>query len=251
MATSPTAPDKDTGLPVASQLDVPRPLIVEVMGPAAAGKTSVVRALSASDPRITPGIPVPRWRWFPHLIGRLVPLIPVWMTRYPGDRWFTWNEMKSVAFLNAWLGSIDRSGHGPRITVLDHGPVYRLARLREFGPTIARSERFERWRRALLDTWLNLIDLVVVLDAPDEVLLRRVDARGHWWLSADRTQEEKRDFYTRYREAFEEALATPVEDPPRVLRVRSDEADPERIADRILATLESPLLTSVGKEPDR
>jgi hypothetical protein len=214
-----------------------RAVLIEVMGPAASGKTSLVRELRARDPSVVAGLGVPRSRWFPALLRRLAPIFALWLVRYRRDRWFTWNEMKSIAFVDAWLSVVERDSGVRTPTLLDHGPIYRLARIREFGPAVARSDRFERWRIDRLRRWLSVLDLVVSLDAPDEALLDRVDERGHWWLSEDRPIEEKRAFYARYRRAFEDALATPVRRPPSVVRIRSDEAPPEEIAERVLSGL--------------
>jgi hypothetical protein len=216
-----------------------RALVVEVMGPAAAGKTSLVRTLRAHDDRIRAGFQVPRFRWFPIVMGKVAILFPSWLLHYRRDRWFTWNEMKSMAFLDAWLRVARRRTSAEAVaTVLDHGPVYRLARLREFGPAITQSDRFQRWWRGSLDGWLSALDIVVSLDAPDEVLLRRVEARGHWYLSADRPEEEKEEFLTRFRRAFAETLQTGTAEMPRFLHVRSDQRSLEEIADEVSAALE-------------
>ncbi len=208
------------------------------MGPATAGKSSLVRALRASDRGVRADLGVPRWRWFPRLVLRLTPLASAWLVRYRKDRWFTWNEMKSVAFLDSWLRAV-RGGRWAfeGTTILDHGPVYRLARLREFGPSVTRSPRFQRWWRSTLEGWLQALDLIVALDAPDGVLLQRADTRGHWYLSGDLAAEEKRTFLARYRRAFSEVLGGQVGSPPTILRVRSDLQTPEEIADQVRAAI--------------
>jgi hypothetical protein len=226
-----------------------RPALIEIMGPAGAGKTSLVRALRDAEPGLRAGLGVPRRRWFPALLRRLTPIFVLWLVRYRRDRWFTWNEMKSIAFLDAWLSVVERPGaiRGP--TVFDHGPVYRLARIREFGPMVARSDRFERWRVAALRRWLDALDVVVSLDAPDDVLLARVDRRGHWWLNADRPLADKHAFYARYRQAFETVLETAVPRSPHVLAIRSDEATPEEIARRVLSAIESDVHARTQEAP--
>lgn len=215
-----------------------RALVVEIMGPAAAGKTSLVRTLRAHDDRIRAGFQVPRFRWFPSVMGKIAILFPSWLLHYRRDRWFTWNEMKSMAFLDAWLRvARGRASTVTVATVLDHGPVYRLARLREFGPAVTESERFQRWWRGSLEGWLSALDIVVSLDAPDAVLLRRVDERGHWYLSADRSEEEKEEFLTRFRKAFAETLAAGTVELPTFLHVRSDQHTLDEIADEVSAAL--------------
>jgi hypothetical protein len=226
-----------------------RPLLVEIMGPAAVGKTSLVRTLRSKDDRIRAGLDVSRTRWFPSLVGKVASLLPVWVLGYRRDRWFTWNELKSIAFLDAWYRASQRqTSPDALVTVIDHGPIYRLARLREFGPAVARSEPFQRWWRASLDAWLNALDIVVWLDAPDAVLLRRVEERGHWFLSDDRPSEDKREFLARYRRAFAETFEMGAGDESRIIRLRSDKYSPTEMADEVLTALGSAVAWSPRSE---
>jgi thymidylate kinase len=121
-----------------------------------------------------------------------------------------------------------------------------LAKLREFGPALTDSEPFDRWWRASLTRWLEGLDLVVMLEAPDEVLLQRVDQRGHWFLSGNHPQEEKIEFLTRYRRAFAEILGG---DSPIVLRFRTDETPVGTIATEVLSVIGS--MRSTGDLPER
>jgi energy-coupling factor transporter ATP-binding protein EcfA2 len=214
-------------------------LLVEVMGPAGAGKTSLVRALRVLDPDVRAGLGVGRAAWVPILVARVARLLPLWLLRSPRGRWFTWNELKSMSFLDAWLRAARRRPPGGAV-VLDHGPVYRLARLRAFGPPLVRTPSFARWWRRCLEGWWGALDLIVHLDAPDEVLLERVGARGHWYLSGDGAVEEKVGFLHRYRRAFDETMSDAGRGGPTVLRIRSDRAAPEAIAAQVLRELRGP-----------
>ena len=130
-----------------------RALVVEVMG-AGPGRQDVARPIRCA-PVMTGSGPASTCRgsggspsWWP----RSPACSPAWLLHYRRDRWFTWNEMKSMAFLDAWLRAARRQRPTAAVTtVLDHGPVYRLARLREFGPAVTGSERFQRWWRASLE----------------------------------------------------------------------------------------------------
>ncbi len=210
-----------------------RSLLIEVMGPAGAGKTSLARALTELDPSVRVGLGVGRLRWFPFLVARAARSLPTWRLRYRGDRWFTWNELKSLAFLDAWLRAA-RTRRGRGVVVLDHGPLYRLARIRAFGPPLVGSRGFDRWWRQNLRGWLDALDLVVLLDAPDGVLLERVGRRGHWYLSATPSEAERRAFLRRYREAFERVLEGVGARGPRVVRLRSDLASVSELAAAVL-----------------
>ncbi len=202
--------------------------VVEILGPAGAGKTTLARLLSEEYPCVRVGLGVRKPLSFLRLVVGSGPLLPLWLRRYRADRWFTWRELRSIAFVESWLRAVGRTAPGT-LTVLDHGPVFRLARFLASGPSIVESERFRRWWHRYLDGWLEALDLLVLLDAPDSVLLERVSQRGHWFLAGDRPEGEKRRFLAVYRECFERTLASATVT-PRILRLRSDRATPSDLA---------------------
>lgn len=226
------------GRPRTTRTSGARPLIVEIMGPAAAGKTTLIRLLCRDGDRIRSGIDVASIRSAGVFTAKAASFFPVWLLRRPRGRWFTWREVKSLAFLDLWSREVERGRpSGVSATLLDHGPLYRLASLREFGPEMAHTERFERWWVAALDRWKGTVDLVVWLDAPDELLLERAERRGHWYLSADGSIEEKHEFLGRYRGALTAMLQGFAEDGPTVLRFGTERTPAPEIADRVLEAL--------------
>lgn len=227
------------------------PLLIELMGPAAAGKTTLLRALCSQDERIRGGLDLAKAEYVRPLLRRLGVFLPVWALHYRRDRWLDRREMRSIARLETWSHALQTATTPPEsVAVFDHGPLYRLARLREFGPALTKSEPFERWWRGSLSWWLDSLDLVVMLEAPDAVLLHRVDERGHWFLDGDHPQGEKHEFLARYRRAFAEILER-TGDTPAVLRFRSDETSVDTIASEVLSVIASMRSTSEPRERSR
>lgn len=216
---------------------VRRPLLVEVMGPAASGKTTLTRSLCTRHEGIRAGMGIGKLGHVGPSSRMLGGLLPTWAKHHRDDRWLDRREMRSIARLETWSRTLDR-GRAPDAyaIVFDHGPLYRLARLREFGPSLTRSESFRAWWLEAHRTWLESLDVVVWLDAPDEVLLDRIDRRGHWYLSAERDAGARRDFLARYRRALEGVL-DPDSPSPAILRFRSDRQPIEEIADATLTAL--------------
>ncbi len=77
-------------------------VVVEVVGPAAAGKTTLIRALCASDPGMRSSIPVSRTRSAAVMAAKAASYVPVWLGGRPRGRWFTWRELKSLTFVDEW-----------------------------------------------------------------------------------------------------------------------------------------------------
>ena len=121
-------------------------------------------------------------------------------------------------------------------TIFDHGPVFRLARLKEFGPEITRSATFERWWVGCRERWMDVLDLIIWVDA----LTRsssRVAGRAHGYLDTAPSGEDKHEFLARYRRAFTEILEQGSSNRPNVLRFRSDRRSVVEIADEVLAAI--------------
>jgi hypothetical protein len=215
----------------------PRPLVVEMIGPAGGGKTTLIRALCASEEGSGIGIEIPYARAALAMFSKVASIGPTWLFHRPRDRWFSWREMKSLTFVDEWSRQLARGCASGSVVFLDHGALHRLASLREFGPSITRTERFERWWDASLRRWYATLDLVVWLDAPDDVLLARVDLRGHWYLSTRRPEPDKLVFLDRYRRALADLVDGAERDGVAVLRLSTDGAAVEDLAVRVREAL--------------
>ena len=223
-------------------------LLIELMGPAGAGKTTLLRALCSQDEGIRAGLRLGKVEYVLPLLRKLSVFLPIWAFHHPRDRWLDRREMRSIARLETWSQALEKpTTMEESVAVFDHGPLYRLARLREFGPELTHSEPFERWWRGSLNWWLDALDIVVMLEAPDPVLLKRIDHRGHWFLSGDYPRVEKDEFLGRYRRAFAEVLEG-ANASTTVLRFRTDDTPVETIVAEVCAVIASMRSTSDPRE---
>lgn len=220
-------------------------LAVELLGPAGAGKTTLLGALRERDPRIVAGVRVPAIAYVRPLLRDVAPLALPYLGRHRGERWLSRLEMRSMIYLAAWGAASARRGSersGARVTLFDHGPVFRLAMLREFGPPLVREPAFERWWERSLDEWAGRLDLLVWLDAPDDVLRQRIDARPRGHAVKGRPADEAQGFLDRYRRAFELVVERMSRSRgPVTLRFDAQRESAQRIADSVLAALDAKL----------
>jgi len=180
-------------------------LVAELIGPSGSGKSSLLQTLCGRDARIA-ALPCP---------GRLEQLpqhlrnAPVWLPALlrSGEQPFTWPQARAMSYLGTWLASVRRLADEERVVLMDQGPVFRLAFLREFGaPALTRRPAFWRWWEAACARWAARIDLVLWLDAPDALLIERVRRRGAPHPIQGLSDAEARAFLGRYRRGFEEVV---------------------------------------------
>lgn len=217
------------------------PLVVELMGPAGAGKTTLLRALSRRYKKIQPDIRLSKIRSLPFFISNAFSLLPTYLRQYRHSRWFNRRETRSMVYLKAWLHVIgQQASNNDKVTILDHGPIYRLAVLREFGPEITTSQPYQRWWASLLHRWTATLGIVIWLDAPNDILRERIRARDHWHTIKEKREQEAYEYLTRYRTALERILAESVTDRRiTLLRFDTNQESVEQIVEKTLATFDA------------
>jgi adenylate kinase family enzyme len=201
--------------------------VVELAGPAGAGKTTLATAIRAMDSRTTVGVDAGRWRLAAALASAAPALIA--SRACATGRFWTRGELRNVLYLRAWRRLVsDRSGDG--LLLLDHGPVFRLAALAAYGPPMVQTRPFRRWWTRTAEQWAGLLDAVAWLDAPDEVLLRRIDGRDRDHRVRGAGPDQAQAFLSRYRTSYRTLLDLLERAGTRVVSVDTSAATPEELA---------------------
>ena len=149
-------------------------MVIEIVGLPGSGKTSVINALSHVAEVDVIG-PLRRARHLPWLALGAIEAAPA-VVRVTRDAGFSWQQVRWMARLPA-LAHIARRARNHqaqgRIVVIDQGPVYTLARLYR-----SSTHAIESWRNRQLVGWSSRLDGIVMLDAPDDALLTRIESRA-------------------------------------------------------------------------
>ena len=212
------------------------PLVVELVGPAGVGKSTLLGALSERGlvgGRSIWGQPV-----LP-LLGTGLQLLPIVVRFWRESRALLWDESRHMVRLKTLHQAIRRGELlGERVVIFDEGPIFALAWLRGFGHATLRSPASEAWWRTAFRDWGEVIDTVVVLEASDDLLAGRIRNRPEAHEVKELPDEEIALWMARFREALDWVLAGMVQHGgPSVLRLSTDSLPAEHLAGRILESL--------------
>lgn len=208
--------------------------VVELAGPAGAGKTTLAATLVAQGSGTLLAVDTGRLRTAIGLL-RVSPMLLRGRVASRGRQW-TRDELRSIAYLSSWRAPVAHAP-GDGLLLLDHGPVFRLAMLAAHGPPMARGPVFMRWWWRTALKWGRLLDAVVCLDAADEVLGERIDARHRYHRVQSVGRDEVASFLARYRESYARVLGLVAGAGTLVLRVDTSTSTPEEIARAVSSRL--------------
>lgn len=174
-----------------------RPVVVELAGLAGAGKSTLALALARLDPSIRARPRVPERSY----LASVPALVPTFVGLHWPFRGVLTKEMKRMLRVETLHRLVRETTRGGTL-LFDEGPVYMLSRILMFGADNIRSRAFERWWRAAIAEWATTLDVIIWLDAPDDVLAARLHTRAQWHPLQGAHDAAVSAFFKSYRAAF-------------------------------------------------
>lgn len=214
--------------------------LVEVLGVAGAGKSTLTERLIDCDPNLVRGefIHSRRLSHLGHIVHGLPDFGRPYLSATSRKPRPSWADFKLMAYLTEWDRYLSRrSEYENKVVVLDQGPLYALVRLRAKELSPDGSTAFNRWWHDRLAAWTGLLNAVVWLDAGDEILMRRIDSRSQTHVVKGEHEMEARAFLNRYRDLFTRVMSEVEEHDVEVLRYDTSRASASAIADDVITRL--------------
>jgi thymidylate kinase len=218
---------------VACESDHARPYLLELVGPSGAGKTTVLEALLVRDDRIERK-PTLRNAQYGIVARAVAAAVATLARRRALGRDVTLEQVLIMAYVQAVPRLLERGRlANTQVIAFDQGPIYFVSR-----PSLM-DDRLAPWRERVLDTWASLLDLVVWLDAPDEVLTARINSRSKSHRLKGTSDETAVEALMTSRRVYENAISTlrKGREGPMILRFDTERRPASEIADVVLSAV--------------
>jgi shikimate kinase len=210
---------------------------IEIAGVAGSGKSTLTDALAARSAawHLADSLHTRRAAHWPYVLHALPEVARMASLGVRVGPPLTWDEVKFVIYVSEWERYLRADhGNGHRGTVLDQGPLFALARLLWTEKPLTRTPTFEAWVEEMLDHWSRSLAAIVWLDAPEDVLLERINGRTQQHEAKGATASAATDLLRRHRAVYDRLLGV-IErlGRPRVVSFDTGVASAAAIADAV------------------
>jgi len=204
------------------------------MGLAGAGKSTVFEALLARDPTILETPTLRDKRYSAVVAANTISAAATLVRRRAIDLDDPKEQVRMMMYVQALPRVLPQLGTpGDSAIVFDQGPLFLLTR-----HNIGEEKRLSAWWNRMVDTWSPLLDIVVVLDAPDDLLRERINTRDKWHALKGADGSSAVDALRVTRQIYARTLEAVAARPgggPEVLRFDTSLLSADEIAEAILS----------------
>lgn len=211
-------------------------MLVEIIGLAGAGKSSLLRALKQNSKLATHAdrLSVRKLEALPFYLGTSLRTAPFFLSLYHQGCRLSREEMSRILYVAGMHDYFRQHSHTGKPLILDQGPVFELATLYGFGPSQLHDARFQAWWQQQFQMWARSLDLVVWLSAPPEVLLERIRSREQRHAVKESSSNVAKEFLQRYQSAYETVIKSlAAKGKPEIVRLDSSSLSVEALTAQV------------------
>jgi deoxyadenosine/deoxycytidine kinase len=201
--------------------------IIEIIGPAGAGKSSLGQLLKISD-KIKIISSAPNF-WLindiPFFVKNTFLSLPssIRFLSMHDDKRFNIKQFIWVVILNGWSNRLTRYAKKfSTIFILDEGPIYLMTFLYVYGSNVFKNHVSNLWWKHIFRDYANTFDIVVWLDAPNSVLVSRIRDRDKPHGVKKKTDLDAFNYLDNLRQAYERMISGMTTEAPELLVMRFD-----------------------------
>jgi len=231
----------DINTPAQHKNEWDRPRIIELVGPPGSGKTTVTEILKTKNKNVSVEIfPFINNRkdlpFFALNLMRLTPDIFHFFLNAKGKRFPAKRDIALMTILTGWNLTLKKiTSSNDQMVILEEGAICLLAKLNGFGSDVLRETCAAGWWHKTNRKWAHTLDMVIVLDTPNDVLLKRIRSRELQYEIKNMPNEEAHQYLAQIQEAETHAISNlkDEEDGPAVFHLSTLDKSPDQIATEI------------------
>ncbi len=226
---------------------LPGGAVVELVGIAGAGKTTLFTELQKNScPDLLCGYHPVVWKLssYPFYFKNVLQLLPLFIRlSLSRDRLLTRREIAFLAILNGWDEYLSRTIKGTQKTfIVDQGAIFIISYFKIWGPRSLFRQNMRDWWDTVYKKWSKVLNLIILLDAKDELLVSRINTRPQEHLMKGMPDQISVDWLENYRNTYAEILDELLSFNQDILLVRIDSG--EHSADEIINRIVPELLVN-------
>jgi thymidylate kinase len=145
-------------------------------------------------------------------------------------------ELAYLAIINGWHKLLQKKIHqSNQVLLLDQGPIFIIAYLKILGSQELFDACMNAWWEKIYNWWKQTIDLVIWLDATDEILYSRINNRLQEHLLKGQSREACLLWLTKYQSVYREIINRISDSNPnlQIVHIDSGRCSVDNIADQI------------------
>ncbi len=216
-------------------------MVVEFVGIAGVGKTTLFNEVKKMNfPEIISGDPPRVWKLSSLIfyITHIFQALPTFLSLFfNGHGILTRREIAFVALLHGWDNYLTKlKNKTNKVIVIDQGAISLIAYLRVWSTRGLYGRSLMGWWDMIYDKWSKAIDMVILLDARNEIVLSRINTRPQDHHLKGAPNQFSVDWINKYRNIYNDILNQLTLHNPglRIIRINSGELSVKQIADQII-----------------